>query len=72
MRGRCPAGLPQPIVQVLNAEINKALALPEVRDRLAQLGNEVVGGPPSVLAETIAREMPLWTKVMRERNLKLD
>ncbi|HYD56811.1 MAG TPA: tripartite tricarboxylate transporter substrate binding protein [Burkholderiales bacterium] len=67
-----PAGLPQPIVQTLNAEINKALALPEVRERLVQLGNEVVGGPPSVLAETIAREMPLWTKVMRERNLKLD
>ena len=67
-----PAGTPAPIVATLNGEINKALALPEVRERLAQLGNEVVGGPPAVLAETMAREIPLWAKVMSERNLKLD
>jgi tripartite-type tricarboxylate transporter receptor subunit TctC len=67
-----PANLPAPIVALLNAEINKALALPEVRERLHALGNEVIGGPPSVLAETIARETPLWAKVMRDRNLKLD
>ncbi len=67
-----PAGTPPPIVALLNAEINKALALPEVKERLVQLGNEVVGGPPSVLADTIAREMPLWAGVMRARNLQLD
>ena len=44
----------------------------DVRDRLGALGNEVVGGPPSVLAETMARETPLWGKVVRDRNLKLD
>jgi tripartite-type tricarboxylate transporter receptor subunit TctC len=67
-----PARLPQPVVATLNSEINKALALPEVRDRLVGLGNEIVGGAPSVLAETMARETPLWGKVVRDRNIKLD
>lgn len=67
-----PAGTPAPIVALLNSEINKALALPEVRNRLAALGNDIVGGPPSVLAETMAREAPMWGKVVRDRNLKLD
>ncbi len=67
-----PASLPASIVATLNAEINKALALPEVRDRLNALGNEVVGGPPSALSEIMARETALWGKVARDRNLKLD
>jgi tripartite-type tricarboxylate transporter receptor subunit TctC len=67
-----PANLPAPIVERLNREINKALAQPDIRDRLVALGNEVVGGPPSVLAATMAREAPLWKKVVDDRNIKLD
>ena len=36
-----PAGMPRPLVERLNAEINKALAVPEVRSRLAGIGVDV-------------------------------
>src|SRR5690606_34983487 len=42
-----PARLPQPIVQKLNAGINRALGLPDVKQRLDQLGLEIGGGTPA-------------------------
>jgi tripartite-type tricarboxylate transporter receptor subunit TctC len=56
----------------LNSEINKALALPEVRERMAELGMEIVGGPPSVLAETMTREIAQWEKLVRDRKLNVE
>jgi tripartite-type tricarboxylate transporter receptor subunit TctC len=41
-----PAKLPAPIVQKLNGEINRALGLPDVKQRLDQLGLEIGGGTP--------------------------
>jgi tripartite-type tricarboxylate transporter receptor subunit TctC len=41
-----PARLPRALVQKLNGEINRALALPDVKQRLDQLGLEVGGGSP--------------------------
>ena len=41
-----PAGTPRAIVRKLNAGVNDALAQPEVRRRLGDLGMEIVGGPP--------------------------
>ena len=51
-----PAKLPQGIVQKLNAESNRALALPEVKQRLDQLGLEVGGGSPDEFARFIRTE----------------
>jgi tripartite-type tricarboxylate transporter receptor subunit TctC len=67
-----PAKLPSSIVATLNREINRALALPEVRDRLTQLGVEVVGGTPEQLADAIAKELETWSRLVRERNLKFE
>ncbi len=51
-----PARLPRPIVQKLNAESNRALGLPDVRQRLDQLGLEVGGGSPEEFAKFIRTE----------------
>jgi tripartite-type tricarboxylate transporter receptor subunit TctC len=51
-----PAKLPRPIVQKLNAESNRALALPDVKQRLDQLGLEVGGGTPEEFAQFISTE----------------
>ena len=67
-----PAKLPAPIVATLNREINKALGLPDVRERLLQNGTEVVGGPPEQLAAIIASELKKWGTLVRERKLALD
>lgn len=67
-----PAKLPAAVVETLNREVNRALQAPEVRERLAALGTEAVGGTPEALAGTIARELQKWAQLVRARNLKFD
>jgi tripartite-type tricarboxylate transporter receptor subunit TctC len=52
-----PAGTPPDVVNRLNAEINKALKDPEVRERLANDAADPVGGSPQVFAEHIRAEL---------------
>jgi len=67
-----PAGTPAGIVNKLNAEINRLLQLPDVRDRLGTLGAEIVGGTPREFADHIQREIPKWAKVIKDANIRLD
>jgi tripartite-type tricarboxylate transporter receptor subunit TctC len=64
-----PAGTPREIVTKLNEEANKALSLPDIRERIASLGGTVEGGPPSVLADLMRSEVPKWSKLIRERGI---
>jgi tripartite-type tricarboxylate transporter receptor subunit TctC len=66
------AGTPAPIVERLNAEINRALQQPDVRERLAALGAEIVGSTPREFAEHIRSEIPKWAKVVKAANVQLD
>jgi tripartite-type tricarboxylate transporter receptor subunit TctC len=62
-----PKGTPRPIVQKLNAEIKKILALPDVREKLTTtLGMEIVGSTPEELAAHMAREIPRWAELVRK------
>ena len=67
-----PAKMPGNIVATLNREINRTLGLSDVRERLTQLGVEVVGGTPEQLADAIAKELETWSRLVKERNLKFD
>lgn len=67
-----PAKTPANVVETLNREVNRALQLPDVRERLAALGTEPVGGSPEVLAGTIAKELQKWSQLVKARNLKFD
>ncbi len=67
-----PARLPAGVVETLNREVNRAIQLPEVRDRLAALGTEAVGGTPELLAGTINNELQKWAQLVKVRNLKFD
>ena len=67
-----PAKLSPQIVATLNREVNKALQLPEVREKLAAIGVEPVGGAPEVLAATVASEVQKWARLVQARNLKFD
>ncbi|HEV8260199.1 MAG TPA: tripartite tricarboxylate transporter substrate binding protein [Burkholderiales bacterium] len=58
-----PAGTPRPIVERLNQETLRALADPEVRDKLTAMGNEIVGSTPEAFAETVAAEVRKWQKL---------
>lgn len=67
-----PAGTPAPIVDKLNGEIRKALDLPDVRKRLAELGAEPSPGTPAELRSFIASELAKWGKVVREFGVRVD
>ena len=67
-----PAGLPQPIVDRLNAEVNRIIKLPEIRDRLAQQGTDVIGGTPQQMSAQIRLEIPKWAKVIAASGAKPD
>jgi tripartite-type tricarboxylate transporter receptor subunit TctC len=64
-----PAQTRPDIVAKLNEEANRALDLPEIRERLAGLGGSVEGGAPAVLAERIRSEMQRWARLIRERGI---
>ena len=67
-----PAKLPRNVVDTLNREVNRALEMPEVRERLTALGIEIAGGTPEALGETVRREVAKWTKVVKDSNLKFE
>ncbi|MGI4778216.1 MAG: Bug family tripartite tricarboxylate transporter substrate binding protein [Janthinobacterium lividum] len=62
-----PKGTPRPVVDRLNAEIVKALKMPDVRDKLeGQLAMEIVGSTPEELTAHMAREIPRWAELVRK------
>ncbi|MBV8165155.1 MAG: tripartite tricarboxylate transporter substrate binding protein [Alphaproteobacteria bacterium] len=67
-----PMGTPQAVVTRLNTEVNKALAIPDVRQRLTELGTEVVGGTPQELGVTVKAEVDRWTGLARDRSLTFE
>jgi tripartite-type tricarboxylate transporter receptor subunit TctC len=61
-----PRGTSAEVVQRLHAETVKALALPEVRERLARSALQPVGNTPEQFALTIKSEIERWSNVARE------
>jgi len=64
-----PAGTPKDIVNKLNAEIIKALNLPEVKSRLSESGVEIGGGSPQQFGEFIRTETVKWAKVAKDAGI---
>jgi tripartite-type tricarboxylate transporter receptor subunit TctC len=67
-----PAGTPQDIVARLNAEIQRVLALPDVKQRLTKEGAEPMGNTPEQFAEQVRRDLAHWTRVAKEANVSLQ
>ena len=67
-----PAGTPREIVRRLNAEIVKALAAPEVKERFLQLGFEIVGSSPEETGKWVRDETAKWSKVIREQRITAE
>jgi len=67
-----PAGIPRPIVDKLNAAINRAVQSPTFKERFASIGDEPAGGTPEDFAETIAKDSAKWKEVVQRAGVRLD
>jgi tripartite-type tricarboxylate transporter receptor subunit TctC len=67
-----PAGTPRPIIDRLNKELNAALALDDVKMRLANEGADALPVSPEAYAADLDREEKKWGALVRKLNLKLE
>ena len=67
-----PAGTPQDAIRVLNQAINRALADPDVKQRLNQMGLLSAGGEPRTLADQLASDTTFFKDAAKAANLKFD
>jgi tripartite-type tricarboxylate transporter receptor subunit TctC len=67
-----PKGMPQPIVDKLNAEVVKILKLKDAAEQLQSDGVSPAGGTPVQFRDTIAREIGVWKKVAKDANVKVE
>ena len=63
-------GTPPEIVARLNAESARILKLPEVREKLSQLGLEAQGGSADDLARAVRSELPRMAEIIRQVGIK--
>jgi tripartite-type tricarboxylate transporter receptor subunit TctC len=67
-----PAGVPRPIVDRLNAAINKVLKSEAFMEKFAKIGDEPAGGTPEEFAATIKTDSAKWADVIKRSGAKLD
>ena len=67
-----PAKTPRPILMQLNKEINRIMALPDVRERLSSQGVDPVASTPEELTRIVQAEKKVWSKVLRQANIKVQ
>jgi len=67
-----PAGMSRDVVMKINAETNRILQLPEVKERLHQLGTTPVGGTPEEFGAYIRNQVDTWHKVVKAAGSKVE
>jgi tripartite-type tricarboxylate transporter receptor subunit TctC len=67
-----PAGTPTEITALLQREIIRVIAIPDVAERMASLGFEAVGSTPEEAVALFKAESVKWTKVIRQAGIKAE
>ena len=67
-----PAGIPKEVLDRLHGEIVKALASPELKERLSRMGAEAGGNSPQQFAEFIQREMAKYARIVKLSGARVD
>ncbi|HEY6863110.1 MAG TPA: tripartite tricarboxylate transporter substrate binding protein [Burkholderiales bacterium] len=68
-----PAGTPRPIIDRLNAEINRIVRDPQiVKERMNTVGLEPLGSTPEKMLEVMKTELAKYRKVARDADIKAD
>jgi tripartite-type tricarboxylate transporter receptor subunit TctC len=67
-----PAGVPRAIIDKVNADVVRALATPDVKTRLGEVGVEAITSTPEQFGQFMASEAARWGKLVKEANLRVD
>jgi len=67
-----PAGMPRDIIAKLNAEMARILNLPDIKQRLIEMGSPPVAGTPDQFGALIKSEIVKWGKVVKQAHVSLD
>jgi tripartite-type tricarboxylate transporter receptor subunit TctC len=67
-----PVGTPKPIVAKINSAIAGARDLPDIRQRMTELGFTPEGGSPEQFGEFVKRDLARWQKVVKETGVKVE
>jgi tripartite-type tricarboxylate transporter receptor subunit TctC len=67
-----PVGTPKPFVAKINSAIAKARDLPDIRQRMTELGFTPEGGSPEQFGEFVKRDLARWQKVVKETGVKVE
>jgi len=67
-----PAGTPRPIVEFLNAEVQRILTLAEVREKFAALGADPTPGTPERFGTVMAADAEKWGRVIKQAGVRAD
>src|SRR5690606_34136808 len=64
-----PKGTPKEIIDKIQKDTAKVLAMPDVKERLESQGMSPVGNTPAEFKKAMAAESANWAKVIKERNI---
>jgi tripartite-type tricarboxylate transporter receptor subunit TctC len=67
-----PAKLPAPIVGKLNAELRRALTVPDVKGKLQSMGGDPRATTPAEMRALVATQLATWTRLAKEANISID
>jgi tripartite-type tricarboxylate transporter receptor subunit TctC len=65
-----PAGTPHEIIELLYREIARAVASPDLKERMAAIGYEPSAVPPDEFRALIKADMPKWAKVIHDAGIR--
>jgi tripartite-type tricarboxylate transporter receptor subunit TctC len=67
-----PAKLPKPILDKLNGELRRAIAVPDVKSKLENMGGDPRGTTPGEMRALVASQFSTWSKLAKEANISID
>lgn len=67
-----PAGTPKEVVQSIHSQIARAAKMPDIRDKFASQGIELVSNSPEEFADYIKKDWAVWDKIIKSSNIKAE